>query len=248
MTARSCRAVAACLALGGAALAQEPVTPGPGLRPFRNQTGTFQIDLPATWRQLAPNEARRLADTPGAPADLGFVQPRLFYAVGPVDDWLAGRFDGPWLWVVEQENEWLLGDDFAREVEPALRDMWRQKGDATGVKHELIAIAKEAVGKDGHVAIVAKRTSTPANGRPPTASLDVHAPAGGQQFSLSFTCQPPDFAAREPEFRRWLATLQFARAARGEPKLSDRLWTPILTGAAVALVLMLLYRHTRPKT
>jgi len=220
----------------------------PPLQSFRNRSGTFQLDLPATWRQLAPNEARQLAALPGAPRDLGYVEPRLFYAVGPVDEWLAGRFVGPWLWIVEQENEWHLGEDFENEVVPQLREMWQTKGAASAIRHELADVRREEVGTGKHRAIVASRTSTPADGAAPTKSLDVHAPAGGQQFSLSFTCSATDFARFEPEFRRWLATLTFARPARGEAKLADRLWTPLLTGLLVSAVLLVLYKHTRGRS
>lgn len=237
--------MALALLLGGLAHEASCQTPAPTpeLRQFRNQNRSFQIDLPASWRQLAPNEARRVAAMPGAPADLGYVEPRLFYAVGPVDEWLAGRFDGPWLWVVEQENEWLIGE--GEDLPTRLAAMWRTKGEASGITHELGAVMREPVGTGGHLSIVALRTSTPkADGKAPTKSLDVHAPAGGQQFSLSFTCRAADFATHEADFRRWLTTLGFARQARGEPKLKDRLWTPILTGAAVTIVLLLLYKHT----
>lgn len=227
------------LGLASFAIAQAPV------RTFRNRSGTFQLELPATWRQLAPNEARQVGSRPGAPRDLAYVEPRLFYAVGPVDEWLAGTFAGPWLWVVEQENEWHLGEDFDNEVVPQLREMWQKKGATNGVHYELAAIRREEIGTGKHHAIVAVRTTTPADGTPATKSLDVHAPAGGQQFSLSFTCAAADFERLEPEFRIWLATLTFARPARGEVKISDRLWTPVLTGLLVGAVLLVLYKHTR---
>ena len=229
------------LAMPRGAAAQQPQP----LHAFRNLGGSFRIDVPTTWRQLSPNEARRVAAMPGAPATLGYVEPRLFYAVGPVDAWLEGRFDGAWMWVVEQENEWAADGDLDREVAPKLREMWDRNAAATGVRHELLSIRREEVGTDKHRAIVVHRRTTPADGRGGTASLDVHAPAGGQQFSLSFTCPGPDFERSEPEFRRWLATLAFARAARGEQTLGDRLWTPLLAGGMVTLVLLVLYKYTR---
>lgn len=227
--------------------------PAATLQPFRNQAQSFTIDLPPGWRQLAPNEARRIGALPGAPADLGYVEPRLFYAVGPVDEWLQGRFDSPWLWVVEQDNEWLLGTDIEADVAPKLVAMWQAKGAVSGVQHEVSAIRNETVGPRGHAVLSAHRTSTPkdtgpASGSPATASLDVHAPAGGREYSLSFTCRKGEFDRHEPEFRRWLGTLNFARPPHGEQKVSDRLWTPIFTGAAVSLVLLLLYKHTRRRT
>jgi hypothetical protein len=210
---------------------------------FVARNGTFQLELPATWRQLAPAEARTIAALPGAPADLGYVEPRLFYAIGPVDDWLQGRFDAPWLWVVEQDNEWVVEDDFAAR----LQAMWRAKGEATGVRHELAEVRRDRVGPQQHPALTARRTSTPRTGAT-TVSLDVHAPTGGRQVSLAFTCRAEQFAQWEPEFRRWLATARFARPAQGEPELSDRLWTPLATGAVVTVLLLLLYKHTRRRS
>ncbi|MBX3464623.1 MAG: hypothetical protein KF830_15750 [Planctomycetes bacterium] len=210
---------------------------------FIARNGTFQLDLPASWRQLSPGEARTIAALPGAPADLGYVEPRLFYAIGPVDDWLQGRFDTPWLWVVEQDNEWVVDDDFAF----GLRRLWQQRGEATGTRHELAEVRRDEAGPRRHPVLTARRTSTlPGGGA--TTSLDVHAPTGGRQVSLSFTCRAGDFDRWEPEFRNWLATVRFARAAQGEPQLSDRLWTPLATGAVVTVLLLLLYKHTRRRS
>lgn len=235
------RRLAAAFLSCAVAASQEPAE----LRRFRNLGGTFQIDLPASWRQLAPNEARRIGEQPGAPADLGYVEPRHFYAVGPVDEWLAGRFDTPWLWVVEQENEWVVEDDLERDVVPKLREMWQEKGRASGATHEIGSVRREGVGADQRKGLVVSRTTHPRPGGTPLASLDVHVPAGGQQFSLSFTCPANDFGRMEPRFRQWLGTLAFARTAQGEPKVADRLWTPAITGALVALVLLVLYKHVR---
>ncbi len=230
------------LLAGACALIPAPgATQTPPLQQFRNLNQTFHIDLPAGWRQLAPNEARRLGENPAAPKDLGYVEPRHFYAVGPVDQWLRGEFDGPWLWVVEQPNEWVLEGDLTER----LAGMWRERSAATGVHHEIADVERVQVGVQQRLAVLARRTSTPADGTEPRRSLDVHAPAGGQQISLSFTCPESRWAEWEPEFRRWLATLTFARDARKEATWSDRIWTPAITGAAVGLVLLLLYRHTR---
>jgi hypothetical protein len=211
------------------------------LREFRNRAMTFRIELPANWRQLAPNEALRISENPKAPAELGLSQPNGYYAVGPVDEWLAGGFTSPWVQVVEQDNEWHLGDDFAAQ----LAEKWRKEGAATGVEYVLADIRRDKVGAQAREVLTARRTSTPKPPRLPLASLDVHAPAGGQEITLCFTCPAPEFARWDQEFHRWLQTLAFAHAARGEQKLSDRLWTPILGGAVVGLVLLLLYKHTR---
>jgi hypothetical protein len=222
------------------ALAVATATPAQELKPFVARSGTFQIDLPVSWRQLAPGDARTIAELPGAPKELGYVEPRLFYAIGPVDDWLQGRFDSPWLWVVEQENEWVVDDDFAER----LAQMWREKGDTVGIVHELAGTGRANVGPKAHPVLTTLRTSTPKEGVA-TRSIDVYAPTGGRQVSLSLTCRADAFDRWQPEFRRWLDTLRFARPANGQPSLSDRLWTPLLTGAVVTVVLLLLYKHTR---
>ena len=208
---------------------------------FRNASGTFELQLPAGWRQLAPNEARALADQPGVPSELTYVEPRQFYAVGPVEAWQRGDFGGPWLWVVEQNNEWQVEGDVAAR----LAQMWREKGEGNGIRHDLRDVKQEPVGTQARAAITAIRASTPPPPAIATTSLDAHAPSGGQQISLSFVCPTTEWSRWEPEFRRWLATLTFARQAREERSVGDRLWTPLITGAVVSLILLLLYRHTR---
>ncbi|MEO6595438.1 MAG: hypothetical protein ABIP94_11860 [Planctomycetota bacterium] len=213
----------------------------PTLAPFRNVNQTFEIDLPTSWRQLAPNEALAIAANPTAPADLRRASPRLFYAVGPVDEWLAGTFDSAWLYVVEQDNEWLVDDAFALR----LTEMWRQQGAATGTRHELASVQRTTVGTQQHPVLAAERSTVPKPPSRATTSLDIYAPTGGRQLTLSFTCWKEDYPRYEPEFRRWLQSFACARKPHGEPKLSDRLWMPILTGAIVGIVLLLVYKHNR---
>lgn len=221
--------------LPAVAPAQDPVTT------FRNRGGTFQLELPAGWRQLAPNEARALAAFPAAPARLCLVQPNRFYAIGPVDAWLAGDFSGPWLYVVEQEHEWYVDDEFAAN----LRAMWDAEGRASGHRHDLRDIRRAAVGTQAVDAVLAVHLDTPLGERPAVQSLDVHVPAGGRQLTLSFCCRPEDFAAALPAFERYLATLTFARRPRGQASLGDRLWTPLIAGALVGALLLVLHHHTR---
>jgi len=245
------RGLAAALAtlIALAAPAQSPQNPTapaadarPELRQFTNLNRSFHIDVPAGWRQLAPNEALRLAELPGCPEDLRVAQPRMFYAVGPVDRWLASDFAGPWLYVVEQGNEWYVEDDFAEK----LAARWRERGEVTGVRYDLADVRAGKVGPAGHAVRFAVRTSQKASERA-TRSLDVYAPAGGQQFTLSLTCWADDYERQVPEFERWLQTLAFARTSRGEQSLGERMWTPIVVGGLVALVLLVLYKHTRGK-
>ncbi len=208
---------------------------------FRNGANTFQLDLPAAWRQLAPNEARRIAANPRAPSELCFAQPHLDYCVGPVDRWLAGDFGGPFVHVAESQQEFHVGDDFA----DALADAWARRSAATGARYALRDVARTAVGTQQVDAIVALRLATPADGRPAIQSLDVHCPAGGSQVTLSFCSPPEQFAGLEPTFRSWLATLTFARTPREPQTLGDRLWPVAITSVVVGVVLWVLWRHTR---
>lgn len=212
----------------------------PELQQFANRNRTFHIDLPVGWRQIAPNEALRVAEIPGAPRDLCRADPRAQYAVGPVDRWLAGDFSSPWLFVTEIEEEAVLPEDFAGE----LQRMWREHGNQTGDRHELAAIQQEPLGPGRHPAITAIRRTTRGQ-QEPTRSLDAYVAVGRQQVTLACTCRDGDFERWQPEFRRWLDTATFARPSRAAQKLSDRLWTPLVTGGIVALVLLALYKHTR---
>jgi hypothetical protein len=219
--------------------AQAPAPPAP----FRNLNASFHIAVPDAWRQLAPNEARTLANDPRAPSRLCLAQPRHFYAVGPVAQWLAGDFRGPWLYVVEQPQEWYVSDTFADD----LRAMWAAEGAASGERHELHDIRRAHVGAQQVEVVMARRVTHAPGGRPPVASLDVHAPNGGRQLTLSFCCPPAEFDANEASFHAWLQTLTFARIAKGQASLGDRLLTPLLVGGLVGIVLLVLYKHTRAR-
>ncbi|MGC6488832.1 MAG: hypothetical protein ACON4Z_14390 [Planctomycetota bacterium] len=213
---------------------------------FRNYNRTFQLELPDDWRQLAPGEAVRIGEQPAAPPILRLCSPRQYYGVGPVDRWLAGDFESPWLYVFEQRDGWHVEDDFAA----TLRDLWREHGEANGVRHQLQDIHKERLGTQGVECIVATRTTTPAPPAAQRVSLDVHAPTAQQQITLSFTATPDTFEQHVPEFRRWLTTLTFARVADDQQQqdtVLDRIGRPILIGGIVGLILALLYRYTRAR-
>lgn len=233
--------------LVGSLLVPAPPAQGPVAGPsadsnrFVNLARTFQLDLPAGWRQLSPGESRRLAHVlPDGPPELLRSEPLLCYAVGPVDRWLGGEFDGVFLYVVEQDNEWHLDGDYPAR----LQEMWRARGRHDGLRHELSGIERTTIAGSGQTVITCIRTSTPETGRV-RRSLDWYVPTGGRQLSLSFSAWQDDFATREEQFRRILATLTLARPSRGEQTLGDRLWTPLLAGAVVGLLLLLLYRHNR---
>lgn len=212
---------------------------------FRNYNRTYQLELPAGWRQIAPGEAVTVGELAEAPPILRLTSPRQYYGVGPVDRWLDGDFSSPWLYVIEQRDSWHVEGDYAA----TLRDLWREHGEANGVQHELRDVHKERLGTQGVECVVATRTTTPAPPAAPRVSLDVHAPTAQQQITLSFTAAPDTFERWLPEFRRWLTTLTFARVAdeQQQDTVLDRIGTPIMVGGVVGLILALLYRYTRTR-
>lgn len=244
MLVRLVAAVALCLAAIQHPKAQDPGAqePGTSLATFKNFNRTYQIELPAGWRQIAPNEAIKLGENEQSPPLLRLAQPTHFYAVGPIAQWLAGDFRGPLLYVIEQRNQWYIDEDF----EEFIRNHWREQTTRTGVTHDVATVQRQKIGTQQVECIVATRTSM-GKGNDRYQSLDIHAPTGQQQIMLSFSCAPERFAQWQPEFRRWLDTLTFARVRDEPATLADRLWTPILVGGAVGLVLLLLYRHTRAR-
>lgn len=219
----------------------QPREPGPGMQAFRNRAQSFRVDLPDDWRQLAPGEVLSLRRAvTDLPHDLRENEPALFYGVGPVDRWLAGTFDGVYLYVVEQDAEWHLEGDLRER----LQHMWDHKGEHDGIRYEVLSATKTEIGPDLHPAVLAERRISPVVGRT-QHSLDVHVPTGGRELTLCFVSWDENFATAVPTFRAAIDTMTFARRSRGELTLSDRLWTPVLAGAAVGLVLLLLYRRSR---
>lgn len=210
---------------------------------FRNYNRTFQLELPADWRQVAPGEAVQISGIESSPPVLWHASPRQFYGVGPVDGWLSGDFSAPWLYIHEQRDEWHVDDDFAS----TLRELWREHGEANDVEHQLSDVHLAKIGTQGVECIVATRKTTPAPPAVPRVSLDVHAPTAKQQISLSFTATPDTFDRWQPEFERWLTTLTFARVAEEPATIAERLWTPLMVGGVVGLILVLLYRYTRSR-
>ncbi|MBP8299288.1 MAG: hypothetical protein KA020_02900 [Planctomycetes bacterium] len=216
-----------------------PAGTDPSLQQFGNLSKTFHVDVPKGWRQISPKEALLLSEKPTTPVDLRRAEPRSQYAVGPVDQWLSGDLGGAWLLVTEIGEEAVIPEDYAAQ----LREMWHQHSAATGIGQEISDIQREKIGPQHHPVITARRTASAPNLRP-TRSLDVYASSGRQQITLSFTTWAEEFDRWEPRFRTWLQTAAFARPPKEGQKLSDRLWTPLITGGVVAILLIALYKHT----
>jgi hypothetical protein len=239
--------VAACLLLLAGIPAQVPTPPQPqpppatGMQRFASRSAMFHVDLPADFRQMSPDESRRLREL--LPVDVQRTEPTSFYVLGPVDRCLRRDFDGLHVAVVEQDGEWVTTD---ADLTTGLQAKWRTAGEVLGMHYEVSDVQRVEIGFGKYPAIECRRTSVPIGGDPgrdALRSLDISVATGGKQISLSCRCRAAEFDTRLPEFRRWLATLVLARRARGEATLGDRLWTPIITGAIVGLALVILYRR-----
>lgn len=210
-------------------------------KPFTNRAGTFRVELPQDWRQLAPAESKPLAAAVAdLPHDVRQNVPEMFYAVGPVDRWLRGDFDGEYLYVVEQDAEWHLDGD----LKARLQQMWDDKGADDGQRYEVLSATQSKLGADGYDAVVVDRRIHPARGSA-LRSLDLHVPTGGREITLCLVAKEEGFDSRRPELMARANSLTLARKQRGEATLSDRLWTPILVGAGVGLLFLVLYKKTR---
>jgi len=236
--------IAASTTLLAVSLAQEapqPTQRSQATRPFTNRAGSFRIDLPADWRQLGPAELKALTTTlPSLPQDVTQNVPHLFYAVGPIDRWMRGEFDGEYLYVVEQDAEWHLDGD----LKARLQQMWSAKAADDGQSYEILSAERAQLGADANPAVIVERRIRTKAGET-LRSLDLHVPTGGREVTLCLATRDDAFEKKRSELIARANTLSLARRSRGETKLSDRLWTPLAAGAVVGILFLILYRRSR---
>lgn len=211
-------------------VAQEP-------QRFMSLTRSFSIELPASWRQVTPAELVDLR--PILPPDIHVTRPHAFYTLGPVERWISGDYDGIHLVVQEQQNE--LSIDSAGI--DRIRSHWQEVSGKEGIRQKLLSSEVTEVGPDRHPAIVCERLIEPEEPGPSIQSLDAYVPTGGRQILLSFRCLQDDFPDNLPEFYKMLATVSFARTARGAETLGSKLLLPAIVGAFVGLMLLVLHRR-----
>lgn len=237
---------AGAVALGAMLGAQAPAVatpPAAGMQRFASRTRTFHIDVPEGWRQISPGDASLLRHShPDWPREVLFTEPGQCYAVGPIDAWLRGDFAGVFLYVVEQGNEWHTPD---QDLTRALQQLWDRAGREQGLHFEVVDAKQVTVGTEDYEAIQCQRRRIPNDKGVIFRSLDTYVATGGRELSLALCCPEDRFVGEEPRFRQMLSTLTLARRAHGKQTLADRIWTPILTSAAVCLGLWALYRWTR---
>ncbi len=193
---------------------------------------------------MSPAEARSLRSQ--LPESAQTTQPRDFYVLGPVAKWLESGFDGVFLQVIEQGEEWAMDSTVADRV----KEHWRQvPGEHQIVEARLVALGR--VSNPGGIeagdltptpeCLVCVRESQ-APGDEPIKALEAYVPTGGRQLILSCQCPGPDLAQHRPQFERILGSLALARGSRGAATLGNKLWTPWLWGAGVFIALLILRR------
>jgi hypothetical protein len=228
---------ALALALSGALAPQQQA-------PHVNASGAFSLELPARWRQLTPDEARRLSRSgaAGFPADLLDAKPAAFYAYGEVERWLAeNRFDGRALSVIRRDGEPIQDDSSLAIIEQFAAD-YSQGGEGT---YELEGRRWTTVGRDAHPAIECLSRRTSAGDPRPFRVLEYYVPSGGATIVLAFRAEANDFETALPEFHRIAATLRFARPPRGARDLATDMLYVAGIAALVGLLLGVLWRRHR---
>ena len=204
---------------------------------FMSVTRSFSIELPVSWRQVTPAELVDLR--PLLPPDIHFTRPHAFYTLGPVDRWISGDYDGIHLVVQEQANELSMDSEGIKRIQ----SHWQEVSGKEGLRQQLLSSEVTEVGPDNHPAIVCERLIEPEEPGPAIQSLDAYVPTGGRQILLSFRSLKDDFPNNLPEFHEMLATVSFARTARGAETLGSKLLLPAIVGAFVGLMLLVLHRR-----
>jgi hypothetical protein len=207
------------------------------------RTRDYHLTLPPGWRRLLPEEAHRLrhAEQPVVPAALAPALPARMLPFGPIEDWLAGRFDGAALEILELENEVELDEAGIARI----RRAWEHpEGGGAGATIRSIAVTELGADRNGAIVAVVDHPQDAAG--PPRTSLHCYVPTAGQTLVLAYRAAPERFASAEAGFRASAATLVVARPKRGPDRLSDNLLYAAGVGALVALLFGVLYRRSPP--
>jgi len=213
--------------------------------PTRNLslTGIFSLELPPGWRQLTPDEARRLKKDPGKEFPAALIHPGLrtnMYPYGHVDRWLAGGFDGRCLCVQLSEGEPGMDQE---SIDKILS--FAKESSAAGHRFDIRSSRFSKLGEQGQSVIETRAVRVFEDGARPMQELGFYVPTGGQTLILAFRSFEEDFEQVLPTFERAAATLRFSRPPRGPKRqTNDIVWAAIV-GAFVGVLLLLLRRKSR---
>lgn len=207
----------------------------------------WSIVAPTGWRQLTPDEAKRLRDerTGLVPDDLLHPFPGIDYCLGPVPEWLAGRCDGASLSVHESDHEPLLDEGMLADLRTSLVD----QATHAGVKLEIVELVLTTRGPDRHpVAQARLRLQLVPNG-PFYRTLEIYAPTANRLVALRFRAPESAWGELAPRLESSLDSVTFAQpptTTKSETRGSKILWAALL-GALAGLVLVQVRKHARAR-
>lgn len=243
------RAALSLSLLGALAVAQDNATSAPSESSSRPRyvaaSRAWSIVLPTRWRQLTPDEAKRLreASVKLLPADLLRPIPGRDYCLGPVADWLTGKSDGASLSVHEFDEEPAIGETMLRE----LRNGLEKQAAAAGITLRFLRLEQKTRGPDRHkVAEAELELQLEPNG-PLFRTLEIYAPTSGRLVALRFRAPATSWPESAPTFETALDTVTFAKPAsvtETQSKGSTVMWAAIF-GAVAGIVLVQVRKHSR---
>lgn len=197
-----------------------------------DDSGRFAVALPVDWRPLTPDEGRLLQAraNPAIPDDILAPEPPRYLVFGPVDQWLAGSFDGRVLTMVELDGEPEVGPNGIAGIEEHWRTMSAQ---GTPVATESLEVG--SVGRDAHPALLGRFRV--GSGSAQRARFDAYVPAGGQTYSFALTWPTDDIPAGAAAFERLRASLAMAAKPRGPSNFGSKILWAGLLGLGIGVVL-----------
>lgn len=200
----------------------------------------YRMVLPEGWQQVTPDLARSMRST--MPADLAtLINLGLVDRFGAVAAWQNKGFDGRCLTVhIEKGGE----PDMSTETLEKIRAGFNERSRADGLRY-LGEPILGTVGRDKHPAIECRLRILEESGKELSTSLVFIVPTGGVTLRFSFRANAGDFSAAEPVFREIADSLNLSSPPEGKKELSDRLRTPLIIGAVVGLVMLVLYKLNR---
>lgn len=207
---------------------------------FEDPQRRFTLTLPPDWRQMTPDEALKLRST--MPADVAtLLVPGRLDRFGAVDRWLKQDFDGQCLTIQSEDGEPAMDDETLEEVRATAR------AKSAGAKFRYVVESLEFVtlGPSEHRGIELDMSIRDSTDKVVYRVLEYVVPSAGATFRFSYRAAPDGFAAAMSQFRQSASTIDLARPAQGRKELSDKLRMPLIIGAVVGLVLLVLYKMNR---
>lgn len=200
----------------------------------------FAFQPPPGWRTLTPDEGRLLRARGDIAIPDEFVQPEppRYLVFGPIEQWLAGTFDGRVLTVLEIDGEPEVGPSGVAGIKAHWQGMA-----AHGIRVSTERLEVGAVGKDAHPALLGKFRVDSGGRR--HARFDAYVPSGGGTFTFALTWPEDDLSAGEATFAAVQSSIAMASTARGSVNLGSKLLWAGLLGLGIGVVLHSVRKRAR---